>query len=578
MRASIFRVLLLALVAAPATAQIVAVSSGQVVGGATAVPQNGAPPRDTGPATGTARIRGRITDAATGAGLRRANVRASAPELRGIRTTTTDNNGRFEFPDLPAGRYQISANKSGYVDITYGALGPLEQGKTLRLGDKQSLDNINFAVPRGSVITGRVVDEFGEPVADAMVVPMRWQSTPGGRRPMPAGRSAQTNDIGEFRLYGLPPGQYLVSANYRQMNMVSVNGQLASDNDHSGYAPTYYPAAANVAEAQTITVGVAEVMPEIGIMLVPTRTSTVSGMVLDGQGAPVKGGMVLAMLSDAAGMGTPFGGANGQIRPDGSFTLSGLTAGNYTLRSTGNMGPAGPPQSVSIAKITVSGNDLQGVVLAPLTPVVLHGRVILDSAAASAFRPQTVRFIAQPTEINFMGPLGPAAAPQPVAEDFTFTVQAAPGELIIRPTLPAGWMVRRIRLGSEDITDGFTLRADERGTIEAELSNQAPQISGAMVNRNGEAVAEGYAVWFPEDYERERKSPIGHYAMARGDQNGRYTVRTLLPGTYYVVAVPRIQMGQQNDPEYLARLRPSAVRVTIQEGDNRSLDLRLIEN
>ena len=70
-------------------------------------------------------------------------------------------------------------------------------------------------MPRGSVISGRVLDEFGEPVADAMVNAMRSAWTAGRRKLQPTGRSAQTNDLGQYRIYGLPPGDYYVSATLR---------------------------------------------------------------------------------------------------------------------------------------------------------------------------------------------------------------------------------------------------------------------------------------------------------------------------------------------------------------------------
>jgi hypothetical protein len=176
----------------------------------------------------------------------------------------------------------------------------------------------------------------------------------------------------------------------------------------------------------------------------------------------------------------------------------------------------------------------------------------------------------------FMG--ANSGPPQPMTDDLTFKLKAFPGDIVISSMgTPPGWMVRRMRLNGEDITDGFTLRADERGTIEVEISNQAPTLSGIVTDRRGETAAEYFTLVFPEDFERRAAFGIGHYAQARPDQNGRYNVRTLLPGAYFAVAVTRVQQGQINDPEFLARLRPSATRLTLQEGESKTLDLRLIE-
>ncbi len=120
--------------------------------------------------------------------------------------------GRWEIKDLPAGRYNLTASKGGYVQLNYGQRRPFERGRPLELADGQTLDNVNFNLPRGSVIAGRIVDEFGEPIADAMVSALHYRTFSGRRRLVPVGRFGSTDDMGHFRLYGLAPGDYYVSA------------------------------------------------------------------------------------------------------------------------------------------------------------------------------------------------------------------------------------------------------------------------------------------------------------------------------------------------------------------------------
>src|SRR5262245_8823540 len=169
--------------------------------------------------TGTGQIRGRVLAAETGSPIRRAQVRITGPDI-GAKAALTDGEGRFEFRDLPAGRFTVNASKSGFVNVQYGQTRPFESGRPIELADKQVLDNADIVMPRGSVIAGRIVDEFGDPLPDVTVTALRQQWSGGRRRLTPAaGRIAQTNDLGQFRLYGLPPGEYYVSATMRNTGM-----------------------------------------------------------------------------------------------------------------------------------------------------------------------------------------------------------------------------------------------------------------------------------------------------------------------------------------------------------------------
>ena len=129
-----------------------------------------APARDQPrtPGAGTGVIRGRVVRADTGEPLRRVQVRVdewSTGDLSGPAATMTDAEGRYELTQLPAGRYQLKATRGGYVEVAYGQRRPFERGRPLELGDGEVLKNIDFALPRGAVVTGRVVDETGEAVA-----------------------------------------------------------------------------------------------------------------------------------------------------------------------------------------------------------------------------------------------------------------------------------------------------------------------------------------------------------------------------------------------------------------------------
>src|SRR5262245_34795627 len=183
------------------------------------------PPRDTSaqrtttdatpPAKG--RIAGRVLTADTGRPVARARVFINAAEVPGGRGMLTNADGTYEFTELPAGRYTVQVSKTGFISLSYGQRRPLQAGTPLQLNDEQQLSGIDFSLPRGSVIAGHVMDETGDPMPGINVQVMRYQYAQGNRQLLPAG-NAQTDDQGAFRVWGLNPGEYYVSAVSRNFN------------------------------------------------------------------------------------------------------------------------------------------------------------------------------------------------------------------------------------------------------------------------------------------------------------------------------------------------------------------------
>jgi hypothetical protein len=150
----------------------------------------------------------------TGAPVRGAEVRLTG-DL--VRQTETDDAGRYEFADLPAGRFSLSATKTGFA-TPISTITSINPSSSFDLIDGQVL-NRGISLSRGGVIRGRLVDEFGEPVTGAEMRVERYVYGPGGRHlaqySVPPA-SWITNDLGEYRVFGLAPGDYLVSARTRQ--------------------------------------------------------------------------------------------------------------------------------------------------------------------------------------------------------------------------------------------------------------------------------------------------------------------------------------------------------------------------
>jgi len=384
------------------------------------------PPRDQqerplAPAVGTASISGVVTMAGQNQPARKVRVNLSGAELRGSRSTTTDDQGRFSFTALPAGRYGLNANKPGHLSVTYGQRRPGTPGTQIQLSDGQKFQ-AQLQIPRGSVLTGTVLDENGDATPGTSVRAMRFVRQ-GERRTLQSAGAGSTDDRGIYRIYNLQPGDYVVCASPRnqpnelmrgQIELDSVRAEMAnaraeavreevmrtlevrlatmqadaaaqkSDEAPSGYAPICYPGTLATAEASPISLGVGEERPGIDFQLRLVPMATVEGVVVNSTGASYQN--IQLTLQEASMSGTALGGSQGS-RPDGEgrFRFNNVAPGQYNLTARaqigqgGRGGPPGPPPPPS--PYTVTSLQGQG---RPIE-VVPGGR-----GAAAAARPEPV--------------------------------------------------------------------------------------------------------------------------------------------------------------------------------------------
>ena len=536
------------------------------------------PPRDTKPAIGRSTIRGRVLTADVGGQpVRRATVRVTAPELRVPRLVLTDADGRYEFSELPAGRYSVNASKTAFVSWSHGQTQPNIQARPLALADNQAADNIDIRLPRGAVITGRIFDEFGDPVPAARVTPMRQRFRQGERSFTLAGPTATTNDIGEYRIFGLTPGPYYVSVMPQQGPFVAASAPTAAalegPESRNGYASTFYPGTADAAAAQKLTVGIAQTLNEINITLLPTRTATISGVAVDSQGNPM-GGFVQIM---------PRGGATGLsslgnvIRPDGTFSIPSVAPGTYVLRDTQPVSSASGVPVVSLALVTVNGEDITGVIVAPIVPVSITGSVFFDDqAAAQSLTPSGVRVATLAATLGDAGiGVGSGGNPMPVNDDFTFEMKTTPGQMGIRAFAP-GWQVSAIRVNGTEVTDsGLDVGGQGVSGVEIEMTNRLQEVSGAVTDADGKGVEEYVVLVFAQDRSRWVAAFNRYGATIRPGTDGRFKIATLPAGDYYAIALEHSDAIEGQDPEFLESLTRLASTVSLAPGDTRTLELKL---
>ena len=321
-----------------------------------------------------------MTEETTPRPVRRATVRLAGATGTSARLAGTDDQGRFVFPDLPAGSYTLSATKPGYVTAFHGSTRPGRgPGVPVAVGDGQRVEATLRMLP-GAVITGAITDARGAPVPSVPVTAVEVR--PAGAVATPPAR-ATTDDRGVYRIFGLAPGDYVVSAVPRlggpgrgaiTTDVVAVTDaevrwarNLGTSPAPAGapppagravtYAPVFYPGTANVAAATTITIAAGEERANVGFSLQIVPTARIAGTIVDQTGQPISPVSVFlyprrtpqpsasdALIASGA-LTLPRAIMNGS-----EFSIPGVTPGDYTLVArTGSSGrgaaaaPAGPP-------------------------------------------------------------------------------------------------------------------------------------------------------------------------------------------------------------------------------------------
>ena len=353
-------------------------------------------PDRTGQTLGTARIRGVVvTD--VGAPIRAADIILSGPQ---VREAKSDDNGRFEFEGLPAGRFYLNVTKAGF-GTPISTIQTATALPSFELADGQSLER-TVTLPRGGVIKGRIVDAFGEPLAGAEMRVERFIYGPGGRQLAqhsgPGRGRWMTNDLGEFRVFGLAPGAYLVSARTRQFGAPVTMGPGGARDRAESLIPTYYPGTTRVHDARTVRVP-------------PVRKSwRTSSPPPDGCCAcrGRRAGRTArhqpdTMCSWAVQTSNSSGQINGgAIAADGSFSIGNVPPGDYTLRVR-QAGGGTPDGEVAWMPISLSTEDLTGLQLTTQRGVTLRGRIEWDGSAP---RPTTTMRVSTRLAERSGGPLG----------------------------------------------------------------------------------------------------------------------------------------------------------------------------
>jgi hypothetical protein len=497
---------------------------------------------------GNSSIVGRVFDASTNAPLRRAQVQGTNNEL--FVDALSDDQGRFALTDLPPGSWRVTVSKGGYFTWQPGQRRPFDPPPPITLARGQRI-TANVPLSRGGVVTGRVSDENGEPLAGLRVRVYRAKMVKGYRRLEDVGAADQTDDTGAYRIFGLPPGDYYVAASLRMAPPDSVV--------QTTYSPTYYPGTGELADAQRIRVELGSETTAI-FPLLPVRNINVTGTVLTSSGAPANA--FLNLMSDAAEFGTPLG-IGGVTLPDGTFTIPDVPPGRYTLSAS--LRGDGPSESGSIP-LTVVNDDVSGNTIVTGRAATMKGRIVADRGVVGALpEALVVANAARAGGTVLASGSGPNFELDELSEPFTLAVEY----------LPDAWAVKAIVVNGSDVTDTkLTLAANEQADATVVLTNRLTTLTGT-VSTEGQPVSAEVVV-FAADASKW-SYPSRFIRTASADDKGRFRISGLPSGERYLaVAADYLDEGEHYDPELLERMRGTATEFSLDDAETRTLDLKVM--
>jgi hypothetical protein len=470
----------------------------------------------------------------------------------------------FVIANVEPGTYRVAAERAGFVRGEYGAHGSDRTGSTVRVSGGQKVTGILIKLTPQTVITGRVLDEDGDPVAGAAVSVMRYSYARGRRQLVPAGGNT-TDDQGEYRIHSLPPGKYYVTAAARVPAMWGRGARPVQADD--AYAPAYYPNAPDVAIAAPLSATAGSVLRGIDIRLSKTRTVSASGKVIQPSGRPLGRGAFVSAVREGAG-GSPAGRASGTVQPDNSFLIRGLRPGAWVLTGEARDGDR---RLTARQTVMVTEEGVEGVVLSLAARSTVSGTIRIDGGAEVNLTGTTV----------YLEPRNDMTASESVSGRveaggaFTINNGAPDAYSVAISGMPDGCYLKAVRFGNEDaLANGLDLSRGAGAPVEITLSPAAGSVDVAVLDAKQQPAAGAVVVAVPA--EASRGNSLHWYHSGSTDQNGHVTLKNLAPGEYSLYAWEEVETYAWMDPEVRRPFQKRTESLSIRENARESKQVTVI--
>jgi hypothetical protein len=475
----------------------------------------------------------------------------------------------------------LFAERTGFLEVDKHSV--RSDGRVLTLTAGQELKDLRIRLQAAAVVRGRVTDEDGDPMPNAQVSVQRQTFVSGRSRWEQAG-AERTNDLGEYRVAGLPAGNYYVSVTPSPdfKSLIEVAGAAASaqqgkagssreDKPAMSYQITYYPGTGDRGQAAPIELHAGDDVP-VDFSLMPSPSLSIRGSVVN---LPPRASAMIGLQSRD---NVFWNGA--EVHADGSFVIRGVAPGAYTIVATVENGAV---PMMARQPLQMISSSVEGLRLVPHPGGWIHGRLRLESKGAGRFDPSSIFLVLRSVDGDDEG-LGAVATENGfsnlahVAADGSFEWKSVPaGNYYVQFAGEGGansdLFLKAIATGSRDAADsGISVNG---GVVVLDLvaSANGAEVDGVVTDQKGDPVANAVIVAVPEARWRDRTD---RYRKVVSDQSGRFTLRGIAPGEYTLLAWENVEGEAYSNPEFLKKYERQGSALHLGEGDRKSVRVPVI--
>ncbi len=515
------------------------------------------------------KVGGVVYDARTGAPLSKARVTMFQVDREGRQrlAATTDTGGKFIIENVEPGRYRLMASRNRYANAQYGERSPGTAGTTVTVVAKQHLKDLAIALLPAAVVTGRVVDEDGEPVPYAQVNVLKYRYIRGKRELVPAGGGVNmTNDLGEYRLFGIAPGKYYVSVSYRDRGFAG-GGAGPDDEEDSTYPSLYYPGVLDPGQTQPIVLRAGEERSGMDFRLTRARAVRIRGTV-SAEGGPLPGEVFVSLAPRNGGF-RGFGGRrfDSVDTRTGEFELKGLLPGSYVVTA---MTRGREARLFARYPVEVGNSDVDGVNLVLGPGLQINGKLRFESDPPTGTTLEDVRVMLRPKETMFGG------GGERAGEDGSFSIDGlAPSKYTVSVSgLPPDGYLKEAAYGDQDVlASGLDLEQGGGASLALVVSLKGGRVDGTVKDKDGKPSPGATVALVPEESRRDREDL---YRSATTDQYGQFTLRGIAPGEYKLFAFEDIEPGAYQDAAFLESYEDNGEKIELDAGGAQAVELKVI--